>query len=434
MWWQLELFISIIIFLLWSVVRNLYNMGRFISWCVTGTRNQVRRNYLKDSYQGTVQMLQIIFRHKFDDLHEPSGTHNFIASHKRFVDAEYVLQDHVTLYYITKNDAIFVESAKDKDVSISDSGTFLRQAQFHLAKKLLIMPIHVFLILGEHIGKPKAKLIFLPNVGRCGSTMTTQVFEGCDGVMALSEPDSINALTELKRMVSNKEFNQLLISCINLICKPVIRKHINAYVVKPLEPSIVLIPDIVASYPESVCVFIYRHPLATSRSLSRICYTAPMLQLMMTLGQLSARLTKLTLQMMGVPSEAFEKRLLFRLHIGALLWASNVRQYLDFRDSGINIVAVRFEDLIEDRYYAFEKMFEFCGLPYDSKAVDRAMSRDSERGTSIGQERTRKFRSYVDEYTDFVKEHTDKICDELNVPRFNDYQVLPGTIGCKKDI
>ena len=239
-------------------------------------------------------------------LHESSGLHNFAACHYQFVDADYVLKDNVTLYYITATEAIFVEAEGDIDVTNSDNGPFLRQSQFNHAKRLLIMPISVFVQLGLKIGRPQAKLVFIPNVGRCGTTMVTQVFEAHKGIVALSEPDSLNAITQLQGIFPTDKFLEILRCSIHFVCKRLQSRSVVAYVMKPGETTISLIPDILELFPEASCLFGYRHPLATSRSISRICYTAPLLQFMMLFGQISPRMTKLGIELMSMPADAFE--------------------------------------------------------------------------------------------------------------------------------
>ena len=66
---------------------------------------------------------------------EPSSALNFLTVHCGFVSPSYVLQDNVTLYYVTKSEAVFVESKEGVDVHHSENGSFMRTGQF-LVRKL----------------------------------------------------------------------------------------------------------------------------------------------------------------------------------------------------------------------------------------------------------------------------------------------------------
>ena len=64
----------------------------------------------------------------------------------------------------------------------------MRMVQFMHDKRVLSVPLEVFCEISEQLGKPRSKMIFLSNTGRCGSTMLSQVFEASHCV-SLCEPD-----------------------------------------------------------------------------------------------------------------------------------------------------------------------------------------------------------------------------------------------------
>ena len=151
--------------------------------------------------------------------------------HREFVDPDYVLKDHVTLYNLTKKAAVFIETAKNVNVTQSKHGGFLRLAQFKLAKKLLVMPMHVFHQLGDKTGQTKAKMIFLSTTGRCGSSLVAQVFEETGSAITYYEPDPICVLAAgLKMATSIKERIQIVRTCINIMCKPFQQRTISLYI------------------------------------------------------------------------------------------------------------------------------------------------------------------------------------------------------------
>jgi hypothetical protein len=52
---------------------------------------------------------------------------------------------------------------------------FMKTAQRDYCNQLIVVPLSVFHRMAETIGDPKAKLIYIFNVARCGSTLLTQV-------------------------------------------------------------------------------------------------------------------------------------------------------------------------------------------------------------------------------------------------------------------
>ena len=72
---------------------------------------------------------------QIDYVMESPGAQNFLTTHAGFVSPSYVLQDNVTLYYLTKSAAVFVETREDVDIHHSDTGSFMRAAQFDVRSK-----------------------------------------------------------------------------------------------------------------------------------------------------------------------------------------------------------------------------------------------------------------------------------------------------------
>lgn len=174
----MNLAVRLALHLIWITAMIFFKFLRGLSWRIMGTGDTVIKNYRNvNSYKDTAHVLSIWARHKFDVLLEPSGKQNFLCVHSSFQDPEYVLQDHISLYYVDQNEAVFVEVEEGIDVSNSENGAFYRVTQFELAKRIVVVPMHVFHKLGEKVGKSDAKLIFLHSTGRCGSTLITQVID-----------------------------------------------------------------------------------------------------------------------------------------------------------------------------------------------------------------------------------------------------------------
>ena len=428
---MLKLFIRIIFALVsqltWTIVRRLFGLCQFVLWNINGTSARIERNFKESSYKGSVQLMNIIARYKYDLMGQPSGPHLFITCHERFVDPEYVLEDdHISLFNVYKDKAVWVQVEKGTDLSRCDYAAFIYLAQFKLAKKLIIMPIHIFHDLGQKVGKPKSKLIFLTNTARCGSTLLTRVFAEIKTCLSYSEPYSLNAIALLRGVVSDEERERIFTHCINLLCKPLHSKNIEAYILKPTQPTMVELPHIWKLFPHSHNLFLYREGLAVARSVAKCADGVLSIAILQVVGRWSGAITKKLVEGMGLHSENFQIKLESDLHWGTIMWAAAIRQYLDFRKQGINIVAVRFEDLLKDSKCAFRKIFEYCGLPFDAKALEVGMSKDSQRGSPISHECLKYYKP--DEYTGKVKVLAERICDQFDVPRFGEEFRAPETI------
>ena len=104
---------------------------------------------MKGNEYWSVQLLDIIAKHKFCVILQQTGPQNFITTHAAFVSPSYVLQDNVTLYHVNATQAVFVETKEGFDVCHSNSSSFLRVAQFENARRIVIMPIESFHQLAE---------------------------------------------------------------------------------------------------------------------------------------------------------------------------------------------------------------------------------------------------------------------------------------------
>ena len=412
--------------LVWTLMRQFYGLCQKIMWKVDGTSSQIQKNHQRHSYKGTVQVMKVLTRFKYDPLGQPSGPSNFLASHKSFQDPEYVLEDHVSLYYVNKNEAIWVEVEKGIDPAKSDYSSFYRFAQWKLARKLIIMPIHIFKQLGSKVGKPSGKIVLLSNTARCGSTLVTRVFSETDTCLAFSEPDSMDAMSQLRGRVSDKERADIFKNSINLLCKPLHSRKIEAYIIKLTQPTMVEIPHIKELLPDSYHVFLYRDGLPVARSLAKIANNVPILAIMQIVGHWSGSFTKRMIAELGLYADNFEQKLHSELQYGVIMWAAGMRQYRDFKEQDIDIVAAKYEDIVIDPILAFQKVFDYCNIPFDAKAVERGMGEDSQHHSPISHEQMKRYKPAA--FTDEVKLISDKICDHFRVARLPETFVASGTI------
>ena len=75
---------------------------------------------------------------------------------------------------------------------------FLYNVQYKRCTELIIVPIKFFLRLADFVKDPEPKLVLLSNMGRCGSTLLTQMFEAVPGIVTMSEPSFMSTLVSTK--------------------------------------------------------------------------------------------------------------------------------------------------------------------------------------------------------------------------------------------
>jgi len=99
-------------------------------------------------------------------------------------------------------------------------------------------------------------------------------------------------------------------------------------------------------FPASRCLFMYRDIISVAKSRYRISMVEPAYRILYLLGRLSGRLARVMFNFNGFNSFDTCLQLDNDLMVGVLLWALSTATYLDMRRRGVDVRAVRYEDLI----------------------------------------------------------------------------------------
>ena len=406
-------------YLVWIFVRNIHKTLQHLLWQATGTN--FKRQKLQYSNQAHLQCIKA--RYKADHLHQPSGLHNFIAHHQDFVSVNYVFQDNITLYYVTAEEAIFVETDEDIDVTLSDHGSFMKIAQFIHAKKVITMPIKSFYALTDRLEEPSANMIFLSNTSRCGSTLLTHIFEASQ-CMALCEPDTFQAIYFLKDELNQTSLKKLIQSTTKYLCKPV-KKEIKAYVIKITAEAGILMPHVKEIFPNSIHLFMYRGAFACTKSLVRCANAVPYVYFEYLRDRWMPFLRRLMSQ------KGFSQvKLQSTIQVSAAIWAQSIRSYLEWQsDNNMDIVAVLYEDIVENTEFALQKVFDYCKVPYVHEYVESVFAIDSQRGSPLSQTTVGVLKSH--QLMNEFHSQTSEIWKKHGLPDVDHDFVLPNTITRK---
>ena len=398
------------------IFRLLYHIVQALFWRWNGVHDKLKLS--RSKYNTSAQVLDIVWRWKLDELIQPPSRVEFIYRHNKFVDPDYVLQDHISLYYVTPSEAVFVETNPNVDVAHSSTDSFLRVAQYRHAKRLVVLPMRSFEALAEEVGDPSAKVILLNNTGRCGSTLVSQILEHTQHCVSLSEPWFLNFPVDYGRALSQTEVDGIMINCMRLQCKPQKNKKIDAFLVKPMGQHTQYAPMYARIYKNSTQLFLYRNALKTADSFYRFAQTFLITRVLYNVN----RVVPLMEMLLGVKRNSGLRNLDSR-SIGLYIWASSYHTYTELYKQGLDIRALRYEDFVSDSSNSTCIMLRYCELP-EVWAVEgvKAMLKDSQRSSAISKDNINRKKLNMDH------DMAHQICSYFNLPNINEECILDGTI------
>ena len=171
-----------------SLIIN-YALFRIVHSAVT-VFNAILRHTIYKIPQGNAmgQFGHVLWKRK---LHEFAihSERDFICIYSSRVSLEYIFKPNVSLYSVSRHEAVFVETEENIDIYSSDESPFFIFAQFNRCKNVIKMPIDCFHALADRVGWPSLPVIFVSQTGRCGSTIMCQVLENVPGTLLIAEPD-----------------------------------------------------------------------------------------------------------------------------------------------------------------------------------------------------------------------------------------------------
>jgi Sulfotransferase family len=176
----------------------------------------------------------------------------------------------------------------------------------------------------------------------------------------------------------------------------------------------------------------YRDVVKNSKSIYRMAYTLPSLWLAYKLGRLSASVTEAMIDSMGLPGKYFHFRVRNDLELGIITNCCLMKMYLDLRKAGIiDIVGVRYEDLVADPTESIRRILEYCHLPVElTEAGRRGLDVDSQRNCSIAKSIIGGLKE--PELTPDAKAITNEHLRNSGLPLIGQECLLEGTITYKR--
>ena len=291
---------------------------------------------------------------------------------------------HITLYGLDFENswAVFVETPADVDLS---QAPFYFRTQFEKATRVLTIPFEAMIQFAKSVTIDDNRLILIYSVGRCGSTLASQIFAQIPGVINISEPYVLSQLVIARntKKAKDDELVALLEAAIYLLCKTA---AVTAWVVKGQSFSIELGDWLHKLYPHTKNLFLYRHAetwlLSGLRAYGRGVEA--------TDEERRAR-EKQRREILGplVPLIAQYDPGQPLPHAGtlSLMWLRAMERYVQYCNMGIEMLAIRYDSWRSAPRQTAEAMLDYCRCrPTDLTAIYETLNRDSQADTHLSRE------------------------------------------------
>ncbi len=291
---------------------------------------------------------------------------------------------HITLYGLDFENkrAAFVETPADVNLS---QAPFYFRTQFEKATRVLTIPFETMIQLAKSVAIDDNRLISIYSVGRCGSTLASQIFAQISGVINISEPYTLSQLVIARNMkaASEDDLVALLEATICLLCKTTAE---TAWVVKGQSFVIELGDWLHKIYPHTKNLFLYRHAETWLRSGLR-AYSRSVEEA----NEEHRAREKQRRERLGalVPAIAQYDASQPLSHAGmlSLMWLTAVERYVQYCNMGIEMLAIRYASWQSAPQKTAEAMMDYCQCrPTDMTAIYETLNRDSQAGTHLSRE------------------------------------------------
>lgn len=305
------------------------------------------------------------------------------------MDVESVLSDPAWVPYCldAERAALVLVALAPGDVDAVARSAFHYIGLYRHARRVVRVPLDACLDFCRTLPDPE-RLLLIHTTGRSGSTLLTSALAECPGVCALSEPD-VFTQGAMAGPPTDARLRVVLAAvyraCLRLLCRAPARLH----VVKLRSIAIEHADLIGAGMSRVQRVFLYRDPVAVSRSTARILGHDPS---RWVLDARAVRAWRALAPML--PTTASGEVDAYTLY--ASLWAGPVRAYLrgyaractaGSSRSAQWLGSLRYEDLCADPVGCMAAMLSHCAPEVSPPvATPLAFADDAQRESALGRE------------------------------------------------
>ncbi len=127
-------------------------LGRTLTGGYSGERAEAA------NYESSAHLVSVAWRAKLASFF-PTQLGDFLLLHRAYVHPRTILErKNITLFFVTKEEAVFCVSEETDDVYDMDLHPFAAVAQYERARELVVVPKWAFHRLAEEVGDPKVKV------------------------------------------------------------------------------------------------------------------------------------------------------------------------------------------------------------------------------------------------------------------------------------
>ena len=145
------------------------------------------------------------------------------------------------------------------------------------------------------------------------------------------------------------------------------------------------------------------------------------------IGRFSGKVTAKVVDSMGLVGSDYRVRLDNELTLGVLSYAVTTSVYLDMRRRGVDVSALRYEDLVAHPLDTCRVLLEFCGLPVSlAECAVRAFDVDSQRNSILARSVLGRFKD--PQLTPEKKAQLNELLKKFGIPSIGEPNILEGTM------
>ena len=183
-------------------------------------------------------------------------------------------------------------------------------------------------------------------------------------------------------------------------------------------------------FPDSRCLFMYRDFIPTAKSVYRISMVQPSLRFVYLLGQLSGHLNRKMFNSLGFDAgDTPAVRLDNSFTAGVALSAAIINAYLDMRRGGLDIRAVRYEDLVARPLDMCRAILELCHLPASlAELAVKALEEDAHKNSRIAKSVVGGFKE--PQLTPDTKAQLNDVLKQFKMPLIGEQIIVDGLLTC----
>ena len=293
------------------------------------------------------------------------------------VPAEIILEEpDISLYSLDfeRQQGIFVKTPPG--ISLS-TAPFYNVAQLENALEIFTISFETMIQLGEEVPVDDDRIVLIYSVGRCGSTLASQVFAQVPGVINMSEPV---ALTNFVVARNAKKFREsdllsLLKAAVRLLCKSSAEQ---AWVIKGRSFDIEIGDWMHHLFPHTKNLFLYRQAESWLRSSLRAFDRREEVN-----DDDRAFNDKNRRDFMNalVPeiAQIDREKPLSHVDILSLMWLATMSRYTKWVSEGIEMMAIKYDSWLSYPQKTAEAMLDYCDCkPGEMSNIYKVLKKDSQ--------------------------------------------------------